>query len=157
MTARKDLVYPIARRLRRRLSHSTSCRIACLLLAVLGIEWVLTNEKVLAQQSVGKTAPGLTSNLEAIPPEQRGRYTQLTDSLRHAIQQKRELPDGYAVRLDTSLFPIEQALEWIKLEQMCCPFLDAQVRWQIENGPVWLEMKGPIGVKDFILDEFALR
>jgi len=27
----------------------------------------------------------------------------------------------------------------------------------MENGPVWLDLKGPEGVKDFILDEFGLR
>jgi hypothetical protein len=50
-----------------------------------------------------------------------------------------------------------QALEWTKLERECCPFLEMQVRWDIENGPVWLDLKGAEGVKDFILDEFALR
>ncbi len=154
---RKDIVDLVARRLCRRMLKSKSCRIPFLLLALLTTGWVLTNQKAMAQQSVDKKVPGLTCNFEAIPPEQRARYAQLSDTLRHAIQEKRELPDGYAIRLDSAQFPVEQALEWIKLEQKCCPFLDTEVRWQIENGPVWLQMKGPEGVKDFILDEFALR
>ena len=52
---------------------------------------------------------------------------------------------------------MDQALEWTKLERECCPFLEMQVRWDIENGPVWLDLKGPEGVKDFILDEFGLK
>jgi hypothetical protein len=51
----------------------------------------------------------------------------------------------------------DQALEWTKLEGYCCPFLEMQVRWDIENGPVWLDLKGPEGVKEFILDDFGLK
>jgi hypothetical protein len=40
---------------------------------------------------------------------------------------------------------MDQALEWTKLERECCPFLEMQVRWDIENGPVWLDLKGPEG------------
>jgi hypothetical protein len=91
------------------------------------------------------------------PAQERPRYTELFESLCHAIREKRELPDGYALLLDSAQFSMDQALEWTKLERECCPFLETQVRWDIENGPVWLDLKGPEGVKDFILDEFKLR
>jgi hypothetical protein len=52
---------------------------------------------------------------------------------------------------------MDPALKWTKLEGYCCPFLEMQVRWDIENGPVWLDLKGPEGVKDFILDDFGLK
>jgi hypothetical protein len=136
---------------------SKSRRIVWLLIAIATTGLMLMNDEAAGQQSAKKTVHGLTCNIEAIPPEQRARYTELFDSLRHAIQDKRELPDGYAVQLDSAQFTTEQALQWIKLERQCCPFLETEVRWDIENGPVWLQMKGPEGVKDFILDEFALR
>ena len=52
---------------------------------------------------------------------------------------------------------LDQALELTKLERECCPFLEMEVHWDIENGPVWVDLKGPEDVKDFILDEFRLR
>jgi hypothetical protein len=65
--------------------------------------------------------------------------------------------DGYALLLEPAQFSMDQALEWTKLERECCPFLEVEVRWDIENGPVWLDLKGPQGVKDFILNDFGLR
>jgi hypothetical protein len=50
-----------------------------------------------------------------------------------------------ALLLDPAQFTMDQALEWTKLERECCPFLEMQVRWDIENGPVWLDLKGPEG------------
>ena len=136
---------------------SKSPRISGLLAAILMTGLMLMNDEASGQQAAEKTANGLTCNIDGIPPEQRARYTQLFDSLRHAIQDKRELPDGYALRFDSTQFTTDQALEWIALERKCCPFLDLEVRWEIETGPVWLQLKGPGGVKDFILDEFGLR
>ena len=115
------------------------------------------NEEAAEQQAAEKTGQGLTCNIDQIPVEQRGRYVELFDLLRHAIEDKRELPNGYAVRLDPAQFTTDQALEWIELERKCCPFLEMEVRWHIENGPVWLQIKGPEGVKIFILSEFGLR
>jgi hypothetical protein len=120
-------------------------------------ELTLMSNDAAGQQVAEKTAHGLTCNLDGIPSQERPRYTELFESLRHAIRDKRELPDGYALLLDPAQVTMDQALEWAKLERECCPFLEMQVRWDIENGPVWLDLKGPEGVKDFILDEFGLR
>jgi hypothetical protein len=114
------------------------------------------SNKAAGQQIYEKTAHGLTCNLDGIPSQERARYTELFESLRHAIREKRELPDGYSILLDPQ-FTMDQALEWTKLEGYCCPLLEMQVRWHIENGPVWLDLKGPEGVKDFILNEFGLK
>lgn len=114
------------------------------------------SNKAAGQQLPEKTAHGLACNLDGIPLQERARYAELFESLRHSIREKRELPDGYSVLLDPQ-FTMDQALEWTKLEGYCCPFLEMQVRWDIENGPVWLDLKGPEGVKEFILDEFGLK
>src|SRR3984957_6523166 len=132
------------------------CRI-WLVVAITTTGSTLMSNKAAGQQIAEKTAPGLTCNLDGIPAQERARYTELFESLRHAIREKRELPDGYALLLDPAQFTMHQALEWTKLEQKGCTFLEMQVRWDIENGPVWLELKGPEGVKDFIREEFGLR
>jgi hypothetical protein len=83
---------------------SKSRRIVWLLIAIATTGLMLMNDEAAGQQSTEKRAHRLTCNIGAIPPEQRERYTQLFDSLRHAIQDRRELPDGYAVQLDSTQF-----------------------------------------------------
>jgi hypothetical protein len=48
-------------------------------------------------------------------------------------------------------------VEWIELERKCCPFFGFEIRWTPKDEAVWLNLSGPEGVKDFILDEFGLR
>ena len=127
-----------------------------LLMAITTTGLTLMSNEAAGQQIPEKSAQGLTCNLDAIPTQERARYTELFELLRHAIREKRELPEGYSLLLDPQ-FTMDQALEWTKLEQYCCPFLEMQVRWDMENGPVWLDLKGPEGVKDFILEEFGLK
>jgi hypothetical protein len=157
MAATKDTANSPVDWLCRKLLGSKSRPIVRLLIAILATGLTLMSNEAAAQQVAQKTEHRLTCNLDGIPSQERARYADLFESLRHAIRDKRELPDGYALLLDPAQFTTDQALEWTKLEQECCPFLEMQVRWDIENGPVWLDLKGPEGVKDFILDEFALR
>ena len=100
---------------------------------------------------------GLTCNINGIPPQERARCGRLVEALRHAIKERRELPDGYAFQMDTGRIGTGQLVEWVELERRCCPFFGFEVRWDQQNGAVWLHLTGPEGVKDFILDEFGLR
>jgi hypothetical protein len=96
-------------------------------------------------------------NINGIPHQKRALYRQLVDALLGAINEKRELPDGYAFRIKTEHITSDQLVEWINLERLCCPFFGFQLLWEPENGPVWLHLTGPQGVKDFIREEFVLR
>jgi hypothetical protein len=118
---------------------------------------VLMNHEAAAQEPDTTKVSGLTCNINGIPPQERARYGQLIESLRHAIQKKRELPDGYAFQMDTKKIGTDRLAEWIELERKCCPFFGFEIRWTPENEAVWLNLSGPEGVKDFILDEFGLR
>lgn len=157
MAATKDIVNSPLDWVWRKLLGNKSRPMLCLLIAISITELTLMSNEAVGQEVAEKPEHGLTCNLEGIPSQDRARYTELFESLRHAIRDKRELSDGYALLLDPARFTMDQALEWTKLEQKCCPFLETQVRWDIENGPVWLDLKGPEGVKDFILNEFGLR
>ena len=83
------------------------------------------------------------------------RYGQLVEALRHAIQKRRELPDGYAFQMDTKQISTDKLVEWIELERQCCPFFVFEIRSIPQDGTVWLHLSGPEGVKEFILDEFG--
>ena len=110
-----------------------------------------------AAQQDARTPSGLTCNINGIPPQERARYGQLVEALRHAIQKRRELPDGYAFQMDTRQIRTDKLAEWIELERKCCPFFGFEIRWTPQNEAVWLNLSGPEGVKEFILQEFGLR
>jgi hypothetical protein len=116
---------------------------------------ILMNHEATAQRASGKTAPGLTCNLAGIPPQEKARYGRLVESLRHAIQKRRKLPDGYAFQIDTQQIDTRQLVEWVELERKCCPFFGFEVRWDGQDNAVWLNLTGPEGVKDFIIEEFG--
>jgi hypothetical protein len=100
---------------------------------------------------------GLACNTNGIPVEKRTRYGQLVEALLQAIDERREIRDGYSFRIDNGRFTTEQLVEWVNPERRCCPFFGFQIVWEPGIGPVWLHLTGPQGVKDFILDEFGLR
>jgi hypothetical protein len=99
----------------------------------------------------------LTCNINGIPIQERARYGRLVEALRHAIQKRRELPDGYAFQMDTQQIDTSQLVEWVELERKCCPFFGFELRWDGQNNVVWLNLTGPEGVKDFIIEDFGLR
>jgi hypothetical protein len=115
------------------------------------------NYEAAAQQDAKLSKSGFTCNIDGIPAKERAHYEQLVKSLHHAILEMRELSNGYAFRVDTTNVGTGQLLEWIELEKRCCPFFDFELRWDRQNGPVWLHLEGAEGIKDFILDEFGLR
>jgi hypothetical protein len=141
----------------RSLRESKNRREAWILITTLMTGLMLMNHEAAAQQAASTTASGLTCNINGIPPQERTRYRRLVETLRHAILERRELPDGYAFQMDTKQIDTGQLVEWIELERRCCPFFGFEVHWDRKNGPVWLHLTGSEGVKDFILNEFGLR
>jgi hypothetical protein len=115
------------------------------------------NHEAVAQKDARLSNSGFTCNIDGIPAKDRAHYEELVESLRHAILEKRELTNGYAFRVDTTHIRTDELVEWIELEKRCCPFFGFVLRWDQQNGPVWLNLEGPDGIKDFILDEFGLR
>jgi hypothetical protein len=114
------------------------------------------NKEAATQQSVVPSAH-YACNIDGIPLQERTQYRQLFEALLGAIDEKRELPDGYAFRIKGERITTGQLVEWINLERQCCPFFGFQILWEPENGPLWLRLTGRQEVKDFILDEFGLR
>jgi hypothetical protein len=93
-----------------------------------------------------------------IPAKDRARYEHLVESLRHVILGKRELPNGYAFRIDASRLASGQLVEWIELEKRCCPFLVSEFEGISKTDQcrfISTEAKGKI--KSFILDEFGFE
>jgi hypothetical protein len=67
-----------------------------------------------------------------------------------------ELPDGYAFRFPVTGDRIDRLARFIAAERRCCPFFTFELVFEPAEGPVWLRLRGPEGVKEFIRDIASL-
>jgi hypothetical protein len=81
--------------------------------------------------------------------EQMTRSTELNDLFKH-VQQTKELPDGYALRFPGSDTCANTLLQFITYERACCPFFTFALTFEPKQGPIWLHLRGPEGVKAII-------
>jgi hypothetical protein len=96
-------------------------------------------------------------NAFALSPEARKRhFDELGPALLKLKKSTRELPDGYEFELPPDKGTYQLLTEWVFQERLCCPFFDIDMRFDRENGPLWLRLTGRPGTKDFIKGEFAL-
>jgi hypothetical protein len=112
-------------------------------------------EKKMSETVVSESP--IACNLNALDKEQRRRHQSLTAQLRAAVQETRELPDGYSFRLPSDEETIQRTAEWITLERRCCPFLAFGLEAGRENGPLWLSLTGREGVRPFLKIEFGIK
>ena len=97
----------------------------------------------------------LACNLKPFQPAERTQWRTLLDRVKSSMTETRELPDGYAFRIDTGKTPLVQVAEWISLERKCCPFFEFRLRIHGQDGTLWLDLTGPRGVKQFIQQDFT--
>ena len=96
-------------------------------------------------------------NAFALSPEARKRhFDELGPALLKLKKSTRELPDGYEFELPPDKGTYQLLTEWAFQERLCCPFFDIDVRFDRENGPLWLRLTGRPGTKEFIKEEFDL-
>lgn len=93
-------------------------------------------------------------NMNALTESELPRYQELAQALRAAVQEQKELRNGYAFRLPPKA--LTAAAEWVALERKCCPFFTFEIQVARDEGPLWLRITGTAGVKAFIHDEFQL-
>jgi hypothetical protein len=97
-----------------------------------------------------KVIDPIVCNMNALDRKQRQRHRFLTAQLHAALQETRELPDGYSVRLPSDEATIRRTAEWITLERRCCPFISFSIDVGRERGPLWLHLTGREGVKPIL-------
>lgn len=83
------------------------------------------------------------------------RRANLLKTLQGAVLETRELGDGFAYRFPSEANWIAQLAQLITVERECCPFLQFDLRLEPENGPIWLELTGPEGTKEFLKSLFG--
>jgi hypothetical protein len=88
-------------------------------------------------------------------PEFQRRRTELLKIFQGALLETKELADGYAYRFPSGANWIAELAQLITFERECCPFLRFNLRLEPANGPLWLELTGPQGTKDFLQALFS--
>jgi hypothetical protein len=88
-------------------------------------------------------------------PEFQQRRAELLRTFQGASLETKELDDGYAYRFPSGAKWIAELAQLITFERECCPFLRFQLRLEPANGPLWLELTGPEGTKDFLQSLFT--
>lgn len=110
--------------------------------------------EVAAMPQETRDAPAvLACNRGAVTGEDRKRQDVLTRQLLAAVAGKRELRDGYALRLEG--MPLAAVAEWVSLERRCCSFFDFRIDVPRRDKGVWLRLTGPSGVKEFLQANFG--
>ncbi|HET8524141.1 MAG TPA: hypothetical protein VFL82_12980 [Thermomicrobiales bacterium] len=61
-----------------------------------------------------------------------------------------ELSDGYAFAFPADMAVAARLVDFIGFERRCCPFFTFELVFQAANGPIWLRLRGPDGVKSVI-------
>ena len=79
------------------------------------------------------------------------------DDLFTGVQQTQELADGYALCFPgTSTWP-QRVLDFIQGERNCCLFFTFELVFIPNQGPIWLHIRGPEGVKEIVRDTLTKR
>ncbi len=82
--------------------------------------------------------------------ELRERRTAVLQKAGQAVLEVIELGNGYAYRFPTDDEWLGELINLVRLERQCCPFLTFKISVEPSDGPVWLELTGPSGTKEFL-------
>ena len=95
----------------------------------------------------------IACDLTALNADERERRSVIASKVHSAVVGRRELTNGYALRIASDKVSLDEIDEWTKLEGKCCPFLDFAVA--SEDGALWLNITGGAGVKEFLKAEMS--
>lgn len=84
-----------------------------------------------------------------------GQQDLLGGLLRRAVE-RLELPNGYRVRFAPDAGTLMEIANVIETERQCCRFLTFRLSVEADAGPIWLEVDGPVGAKEFLARLFGL-
>jgi len=89
-------------------------------------------------------------------PELHERRATVLQKIRRAVLEVTELEDGYAYTFPSDSEWLSEVAGLIDLERQCCPFLRFRITVNENSGPLLLEMTGPEGTKEFLLNTFKV-
>jgi hypothetical protein len=84
------------------------------------------------------------------PREMAARASTLLPDLLSRVEEHQDLPDGFRLRFDATSETLQQITAVIDAERRCCRFLRFQITVEPDGGPIWLDVSGPPGTRDFL-------
>jgi hypothetical protein len=60
------------------------------------------------------------------------------------------LPEGYRLRFRPDADALRAIAATVDAERQCCRFLRFQITVEPDGGPIWLELTGPSGTREFL-------
>jgi len=132
-----------------------------IIMASLALLYVVSERSIGADETTSshsaKPQSPFGCNALALLPEVRKRhFEELGPALLKLKKSTRELPDGYELEFPADNKTCQLLTEWAFQERLCCPFFDIDLRFDREDGPLWLRLTGRPGTKEFIKEEFDL-
>ena len=89
-------------------------------------------------------------DLTVLDKHEREQFASVTDALFAAVQETRELENGFAFRFLNQLDQLVQIAKFVECESRCCSFLHFSLEVEPASGPVWLQITGAEGTKQFL-------
>lgn len=87
--------------------------------------------------------------------EQERRREDIACDLYSAVNETRELEDGFAFRFSSDEDRIRSLSEFMISERECCPFYRYELVLEADGGDAWLHLRGDADVKCYLEDELA--
>jgi hypothetical protein len=116
----------------------------------------ISADETTTSQSANQESP-LACNAFALSLELRKRhFEELGPALLKLKKSTRELSNGYEFELPVDNKTYQLVTEWAYQERLCCPFFDIELRFDRENGPLWLRLTGRPGTKEFLKMELGI-
>jgi hypothetical protein len=84
------------------------------------------------------------------PAALKARREDLLGSLVRRADDTLDLPDGYRVRFTAADDVLPSIAKVIEVERQCCRFLTFRVTVEQDGGPIWLDVTGPAGTREFL-------
>ena len=92
----------------------------------------------------------IACDLTAISAADREQHIPTATQIFQTAQVVQELPNGYAFRLPNEMFMFMVLARFVENERRCCPFFRFVLEIEPNGGPLWLQLTGGEGVKEFL-------
>ncbi len=82
------------------------------------------------------------------------RRRNVLQKVRSAVSEVKETANGFIYRFPSDGAWVKELADLVELEHQCCPFLKFSITVEAGDSPVWLEISGPEGTKEFLNEVF---
>jgi len=84
------------------------------------------------------------------PDELRLRREQLLSELGRRVQKQEDRPEGYRLEFTSGDDALMLVASVVEAERQCCRFLRFAIQVEPEDGPIYLDLSGPPGTREFL-------